>query len=724
VYASYPNKIQRPIYVKRQADSPKPPPPMLRCAAGPPFAGLHGRGVLFRSSSQDEHFLIKVGLDSPGSGYSNWQMISKSESPCPFHPEVSKANQEPHTFAGTGSCKRLHLPHPHLCKKLKQKALRTLSKWGIKPGSKTHRNSDISVTLHQDCFTFINSARDENLGSVSSYETQSFELPARDSAVYELPAEKEAAVYEAPGDSSVLHEAQYPTSGYYSDTTSPQTSFARYSGSGSNISTWNQTPWWSSSSTRYSLSSDEFGVTSSRKRLSELEDSSASSIFSRHTANTSHASLVTGKNVLGNAIPTPAGTFDRPKLDVDTTAVTEPIDWQKQPLEDSIMGNWDLCASPTSLLTGDGILDGQIKDDRVHELDPANCGAYQSTTYEATTTPSSFDDVIMLEDSRKSSSTLSTWSSSDASPSDECRIATPLCPCHELPMRPDMDLSDLVAGAQSRGVSLHTLVRDNQDTLCGRIQSMFSLLLKLARTKLDPFNREVRSVLDPVFEVVPTLQASLKAFYDLHAGRPLSSTHELVSLVFMAFSIAILTIDESDLSQYAGVMCIEIASWTEALPSPTNKQAFYRFLEILWLPQVHCSTVPFQEREFCPFTNPKGLSTPDWRSSPLLNPIGLRTGVTIRLCQRYVDCKYSDLFQYQTDKRFSDSSCGRERSGIWHVHAWPSPRKRPTSGLYGLSYGFHGALFGATGARDYERGRFVHSADCAQWKAVVFQSDQ
>lgn len=649
---------------------------MLRCAASTPFAGLHGRGVLFRSSSQGEHFSIKVELDSPGSGYYNWQTASELESPCPFHPGVSKTSQEPNTFVGTGSCKRLHLPHPHLCKKIVQKARRALLKLGRKPGSKTYRNSDILVALHQDCITFANSAQDANLSSIGSYGTQSFELPTGDGAIYGLPAKKAAAdiavVYEAPGDSSVHHKPQHPTSGHYSDTISPQTSFDRYSGSGSNISTWDQTPWWSSSSTRYSSSSDELGFTSLSKRPSELEDSSASSsasLFSKHIANTSRASPVTGENAPGNTIPMPAGTFDRPKLDVDVTAATDPIYWQKQPSEDSIMGNWDLCASPTSLLPEDGLLDRQVEDDRVHELDPANCGAYQSTTHEAAATTSSFDDVIMLENSRKSSSILSTWSSSDASPSDECRIAMPLCPCHELPMRPDMDLSDLVAGAQSRGVSSHALIRDNQDTLCGRIQSMFSLLLKLARTKLDPFNREIRTILDPAFEAVPTFRASLKALYDLHAGRPLSSIHELVSLVFMAFSIAILTIDESDLSQYAGVMCIEIASWTEALPSPADKQAFSRFLEIMWLPQVRCSTVPFQERKFCPFTNPKGLSTPDWRSSPPLNPIGLRTGVTVRLCQRYVDCKYSDLFQYHTDKRLSDSSRSRERSGIWHVHA-------------------------------------------------------
>jgi hypothetical protein len=400
VYASYSDEIQRPIYVKRQTDSPKPSPPMLRCATSPAFAGLHERGVLFRSSSQDEHFLIEVGLDSPGSGYSNWQMISEPESPCPFHPRVSKTSQEPHTFDGTGSCKRLHLPYPHLCKKFKEKALRVLPKWGRKQGSKTYRNSDISAALHQDRFTFINSVRDENLDSVGSYRTQSFELPAGDGA----------AVYEAPGDSSVRHKPQHPTSGYYSDTILPQTSFDRYSGSGSDISTWNQTPWWSSSSTRYSSNSDELGVINSKKGLSELEGSSASSLLPRHAANTSHTSLVTGKNVSGSAIPTPAGTFDRHKLDVDITAVTEPIYWQKQPLEDSIMGNWNLCASPTSLLPGDELLDRQIEDDRVHELDSVNCEAYQSTTYEAATTPSSFDDVIMLENSRKSSSTLSTWS--------------------------------------------------------------------------------------------------------------------------------------------------------------------------------------------------------------------------------------------------------------------------------------------------------------------------
>jgi hypothetical protein len=676
VYASYSDKIQRPIYVERQTDSPKPSPPILRCAASLPFTGVHRRGVLFRSSSQGEHFSIKVELDLPGSGYYNWQTISVLESPGSFYQGTSKASQETPTFVVAEPCKRLHLLHPHLCKKIVQKARRALSKLGRKSGNKTYRNSDILVALHQDCITSMNSAQDANLDSVGSYGPQSSELPAGDGAVYELPTEKAAAdiaaVHEAPDDSSVHHKPQHPLSGHYSDTIKPQTSFDRYSGSGSNISTWNQTPCWSSSSTRSSSNSDELGFISPRKRPGELEDSSASSsapLFSRHTANTSRASPVTGENAPRNTIPMLAGAFDGSKLNVDVTAATEPIYWQKQRSEDSIMGDWDLCASPTSLPLGDELLDRQVEDNRVHKLDPANCGAYQSTTHEAAATTSLFDDVIMLENSRRSSSILSTWSSSDASPSDECRIIMPLCPCHELPMRPDMDLSDLVAGAQSRGVSLHTLVRDNQDTLCGRIRSMFSLLLKLARTKLNPFSHEMRTVLDPAFEAIPTFQTSLKALYDLYEGRPLSSIHELVSLVFMAFSIAILTIDESDLSQYAGVMCIEIASWTEALPSPVDKQAFSKFLEIMWLPQVRCSTVSFQEREFCPFTNLKGLSTPDWRSSPLLNPIGLRTGVTVRLCQRYVDCKYSDLLQYHTDKRLSDSLRGRERSGIWHVYA-------------------------------------------------------
>jgi hypothetical protein len=593
---------------------------------------------------------MKSELSSPGSGFYNWQPISDPESPCPLYPGVSKTSQETHNCVRTGSCKRLHLSHPHLGKKIVQKARRALAKWGIKPGSKAYRSSDIWQALRQDSTTFTNSAQDANLDWGGSYRTQSSELPAGDGTVQELPAEMAAtniaAVYEAPGDSFVRHKSLHATCEPYSGPFSPQTSFDRYSGSGSNISTWDQNLWQSSSSTRYSSNSDERGLASPKKWLGELEDSPASPsayLFSKSTTKTSCTPPVTGENTTGMIVPVPEGTLGRPKLDVRVTAATESIPRQKQPLEDSVMAGWDFCASPTSLLAEDGCLDRQIEENRVHELGSENCGPYKPTTYEAAVTASLFDDVTTRENPRKSSSASSTWSSRDAHPSDEDRITVPLCPCHKLPMRPDMDLSDLVAGAKSCGVSSSTLVPDSQATLGARIQSMFTLLLEIALTKLDEFDREIRNILDPAFKADPTFRASLNALSALYAGQLLSSIHELVSLVFMAFSIAILTVNESDLSQYAGVMYIEMASWTEALSSPTDKQAFSLFLEILWLPQVRHPTVPFQQREFCPVTNPKELSTQDCTPSLLLSPIGLRTGMTIELCQCYVDCKYSGL---------------------------------------------------------------------------------
>jgi hypothetical protein len=274
----------------------------------------------------------------------------------------------------------------------------------------------------------------------------------------------------------------------------------------------------------------------------------------------------------------------------------------------------------------------------------------------------------MHENPWNRTSTFSTCSASDSDIFDDSPITMPLCPCHSLPMRPDMDLSDLVAGAKICGLSSHLLIQDDQRTLRGRMESMFNLLLGLARQKLDTFEPEVLIVLAPAFKARPTFQASLKAVQDLHITQSSTNIHELVSLVFTAFSIAILTVDERDLTQYTGVLYIDIASWTDALSTPADRQAFGTFLKILWLPQVRYAVASFQQREFCPFTIPKGLSTQDWRSSPLSNHVGLHTGMAVRLCLYYVDCKYSDLVlisQLTSDKVIHHAAENEVASGIY-----------------------------------------------------------
>lgn len=530
-----------------------------------------------------------------------------------------------------------------------QKARRAFSKLGRKPGSKTCRHSTSPLALHPDSNTFTDSAKDASFRLDSSYDTSLPELPG-DGIAHELPAGKAGAgspaVHEVPNNYVVHQETQHAPFGYYRDIVSPQTPFRGYPGSGSSISTWSQKPWQSSSSTQYTSNTDLTGFTSPNRSLSELEGSSSSSCaFSSlaPTTNPSRILPVIGENASTNTARIPAGAFDSPKLSVDTRAATETVSWQKQPEEVSMMGDWKFCDSPTSLLPTDGFSDQSIEASQMHELGPADSSAQKSTVHEAAVTAYSSESVAMVEYPGKRTSTSSTWSASSLDLSDDCHITMPLCPCHDLLMQPDVDMSDLVAGAKSRGASSHLLVQDDQHTLRGRIESMFSLLVKLALQKLEAFEPKIQNILGPAFKARPTFQDSLIALNHVYNSQSLTHIHELVSLVFMAFSIAILIIDERDLSQYTGVLYTDMESWADALSSTGDKRAFGTFLEILWLPQVRYPPNSLRQRNYCPFSVPHGLSTQDWRSSPLSNHIGLHTSRTIRLCLRYVDCKYSGL---------------------------------------------------------------------------------
>ena len=79
-------------------------------------------------------------------------------------------------------------------------------------------------------------------------------------------------------------------------------------------------------------------------------------------------------------------------------------------------------------------------------------------------------------------------------PSDECHLTVPLFPCHGLAMRSDMDLSDLIAGAEACRMSSHLLVQGGFGKLGARIESMLHLPLDLASQKLHQFEPEVQSL--------------------------------------------------------------------------------------------------------------------------------------------------------------------------------------------------------------------------------------
>jgi hypothetical protein len=324
-------------------------------------------------------------LDSPGAGHNSRQRIPEPESPYPCHPKALRIGHETHTCVGTRSCKRLHLSHPHLCKKIVQKARRALSKLGRKPGSKTYRNSTIPLAVPQYSIDFTPSRQDANVHLDGSFELALSELSAGDGTAHELLAEMSAAdravLHEASGESAVRHKPQGTDFGYYSDVVSPRTPFHRYSGSGSSISTWSQKEWQTSLPIRCTSNTDLPGLTSPTRGLCELEGSSSgssSSPFSLSTppTNTSCILPVIGENALGAIGQTPAGNFDSPELDVDINVTPESLVWQKQPLGDSFMGDWGLSLSPTSLLFPGVFSDQLIEADQIHELDPGNDYTY------------------------------------------------------------------------------------------------------------------------------------------------------------------------------------------------------------------------------------------------------------------------------------------------------------------------------------------------------------
>src|SRR5947209_16262030 len=102
-------------------------------------------------------------LESLGAGHGHGHRILEPESPCSLHAQASRGIPETPTCVGAGSCKRLHLTHPDLCKKLAKKTLQAFSKLGRKPGSKTFHNS--GGRPHQNSHSYTNSVQDTNVRS-------------------------------------------------------------------------------------------------------------------------------------------------------------------------------------------------------------------------------------------------------------------------------------------------------------------------------------------------------------------------------------------------------------------------------------------------------------------------------------------------------------------------------------------------------------------------------
>jgi hypothetical protein len=620
------------MLAERRPDSPRSPMPALDCVSNQSFSRRHPQSLLSGSSSQGESTSGKMELESPGASHSYGHRMLEPESPYSPHAHVTRVIPETHTCVGTASCKRLHLPHPELCKKIVRKARRAFSKLGRKPGSKTFHNS--------------NTAQDASVRSNYPPSNTTFELPAGDRAAYELPAygpmAYSRALCEAPEASVAHHEPQQTSFGGDEYIVSPVTSYHGFLGSGSSMSTRTQQ---TSPSSCCSSSMDLPGPRSSVERPSELDGSpSTCSSFSvsTPTVNASRIPPVIGEEGLAKHVAMSAGISDSPGLFFGITSPQQPASGQEQSPGCSFVDDMDFCTSPTSLLPQHEFPNELIENAPAKDVGQAHCSTRQSTLCEVTGNASSPENSTSLARTCLDPPVLSPSRTDDSTLVRDCHVTISTCPCHGLPMRPDMHLSDLCAMARTSGGDSDLFVRGNQKTLARRIQSMFSLLVELASERLKKRVRcepKLRGSLAPALEARPDIRAGLKALRDLHINQSLPPLCGLVSLVFMAFSVLMLTVDENELSQCTTELYLDIASWLDALAPPDEKRAFRAMLDVLWLPEAGFWSASFGRREFCPFTIPKHYSAQNFQSTALADDYGLRTGMTARICQRYVDRK-------------------------------------------------------------------------------------
>jgi hypothetical protein len=597
------------MLAERRPDSPRLPMPALNHVSNQSFSRRHCQSLFSGSSSQGESTLGKWELESPGASHGHGHRMLEPESRC------SWVIPETHTCVGTASCKRLHLPHPELCRKIVQKARRAFSKLGRR--------------LHQDSLSYSNSAQDASVHSNYSPSTAAFEL---DGAAYELPACRPMAysgtLCEAPGTSIARHEPQQTSFGGDEYIVSPVTPYHGFFGSGSSSSYM-----------------DLPGFRSPVKRLSELDGSpSTCSSFSvsTPTVNASRIPPVIGEEGLAKHVPMSAGISDSPGLSLGITSSQQPASGQEQSPGYPFVDDMDFCTSPTSLLPQHEFPNELIENAPAKDVGQAHCSTHQSTLYEATGHASSPENSTSLAGTCLDPPVLSPSRTDDSTLVRDCHVTISTCPCHGLPMRPDMHLSDLCAMARTSGADSDLFVQGNQKTLARRIQSMFSLLVELASERLERRVRcepKLRGSLAPALEARPDIRAGLNALHDLHTNQSLPSLHGLVSLVFMAFSALMLTVHENELSQCTTELYLDIASWLDALALPDEKRAFRTMLDVLWLPEAGFRSASFGRREFCPFTIPKHYSAQNFQSTALADDYGLRTGMTARICQCYVDRK-------------------------------------------------------------------------------------
>ena len=164
-------------------------------------------------------------------------------------------------------------------------------------------------------------------------------------------------------------------------------------------------------------------------------------------------------------------------------------------------------------------------------------------------------------------------------------------------------------------------------------------------------NPEFRAVLEPVHRIKPTLDTGLSALNSLVTGQVPHRLNEVISLLFVAYSVITMLVDEQSQAQFTEALFLDDIEWTNAIACHEDQYAFKKLLQHMWLPgaisslytQVyrssshvwkffHPTRTPF-ERASIPFEEGRldGEDESGFR---------LRTGLNAQICQWYIDCEF------------------------------------------------------------------------------------
>ena len=238
-----------------------------------------------------------------------------------------------------------------------------------------------------------------------------------------------------------------------------------------------------------------------------------------------------------------------------------------------------------------------------------------------------------------------------------------LCACHNLPELPQLYWprpEDLAKGLHSHG---QLLTQHGHITPLEALQDIYEFLVHLSLQRLSLLEQPVRAILQPAITTMPTLDASLVALQSLAVGESPCRLEQIVALLFLAYAIMMLSVEDHHRDKYAEALFLDATCWTSLLNSASDKQAFEMLLQCNWLPSSIRSLCTHGHewascviKSFCPRSIPiKALPTDGGKDSFNAEPrrhYELRTGVVARICQNYIDCE--STFRASYPRRSAD----------------------------------------------------------------------